>query len=209
MASEMLSWLPMRWQVTAVAVVVLGATACASRPSPPLVLVVAPIDYTQPATIAGAIGGQRFTGYVRLSYGEDDRVVITSSAGIFAFACKKAMADWAADGRAGKAPCATVTIELAGEPPNFHLASGWTAAPLVAKSLELLRAGVGFSNNYSLGSSTTAAVQPLLSSMLREMYGSVFELVGTTTPEACEALRPRNTKTLIDGHCQAARLIAY
>ena len=198
-------------QVAAIALVVLGATACASRQSSQTLGSLASggpsVSYSQPATIVEAIGGRKYAGYVRLDYGEDGRLLATSSAGVFALICNKAMAEWNAGGRLGRAPCATVTLELDGEPANFYVASGWTIRPLAQKSLELIRAGTGFVP----GAAGTAMAQssPVMSSMLWAMYGGVFEFAGAPTLEGCEALRPRETKTLIDGRCQPALLSIY
>src|SRR5207247_787966 len=98
--------------------------ACAPKPSPPL----ASLDLRfgpsmppppQPPTAAEAIGGGKFTGYVGLTYGENGRLIIVSKPGGLATVCKKSLADWSSRGRVSAAPCASVTLELDGQPPNF------------------------------------------------------------------------------------------
>jgi hypothetical protein len=203
----------MRSGFLAAVLVVLGAGACASRPASAtlgsLVSGGPSVAYDQPATIIEAIGGRKFTGYVRLGYGEDGRVVVTSSGSAFAPLCTREMAEWNAKGRAGRMPCATVTIELDGEPPNFYLASGWTARPLAKKLAEQMRASVGFAPSVGGAVSAQVVQSPLMSSMIWAMYGGLFELVGAPTPEGCQALRPRDAKTRIDGRCQPAVLSIY
>ena len=205
----------MRWWLPVAVAAVLSA-ACAPKPSPPL----ASLDLRfgpsappppQPATAAEAIGGLKFTGYVRVTYGENDNLVIASTPGALTFSCNKTMADWRAGGRVGKAPCATVTLELDGEPPNFYLASYWSAKPLLAMMAQAFRTapriGAGFAASSSVMSSP--AMQALQASML-DMYRGLLELVGATTPEACEALRPLATDQRVgDGRCQSARLMIY
>lgn len=181
----------MRGWLCALAVVAVGAAACASRSSPTVgQLLVSRIDAgpppPQPATIDEAIGGRKFTGHVSVSYGDDDGVGIASRPGGFASSCNKKMEDWTAGGRRGKAPCATATLELDGEPPNFWVAS---MPPSVGGASPLL--------------------DIVLDATLR-MFRDPFEIIGASTPGACEALRPRNGDgRLGDGRCQPARLDIY
>jgi hypothetical protein len=191
------------------ALVVLCTAACASRPSPPTTVLNVRSEAVQPPTMAAAIGGRKFTGYVKIDRGDDDRLFIMPCVGLYRFTCNKAMATWHDGGRVGSAPCATVTLELDTEPSNFYLASGWTAAPVAARSLEILRQGTGFVPG--IGGATTAAVtaSPLMDSMTQSLYDGGFEVVGATTREACEALRPKDTRGRIDGRCQPAHLDIY
>jgi len=208
----------MGWWIPALAFVVIGAGACASHPTPSDMLKQAPIDpalhVRQPATIEEVIGGRKYTGYVGVTYGEADRIDIASRPPAFASLCKQKMRDWNADGRPGRAPCATVTLELDGDPPNFWVAGYWSAAPAMALSAALMRQsvrpGAGFVPGVGGSATATIVASPafdaIIDSMAR-MYRDLIEVVGAPTPEACDALRPRNDDSRLgDGHCRPARL---
>jgi hypothetical protein len=211
----------MRWWLAALAVVVMGAAACASRSSTVGELVGKRIDAAppppQPAAIDEAIGGRKVTGYVSVSYGDGGLVGIMSRPGAFASSCKRNMEDWTAGGRHGNAPCATMTLELDGEPPNFWVASYWSAAPGMAQSAEIARTLTRQSSGFipGVGGAATSTVinSPLLDLSLLatlNMFRDLFEVVGAATPEACEALRPRDDNGLLgDGRCQPAHLDIY
>ena len=200
-------WLPV------LALVVIGAGACASPSSSSIAHAMGRLDALppppQPSTIDEVVGGRKYTGYVSVTYGEGGRIDLASQPGAFASGCAKKLQAWS--GR-GKAPCATVTLELDGEPKNFWVAGYWSAAAGTDKSIAvsrtLIASGAGFLPASSVSASLLASRlhQVVLDFMLR-MYGGLLEIVGAATPEACQALRPpAANRRLGDGRCQPARL---
>ena len=205
----------MRGWAPALAFIAIGAGACTSAGSDlKQALKHDPaIQVRQPARIEEVIGGQKYTGYVGLTYGEADRVDIASRPPAFKSLCEQKMRDWNADGRPGKAPCATVTLELDGEPPNFWVAGYWSAAPTMEMVRALMRSAVrpGAGSVPGVGGSVTAAIlaSPMFDGVVR-MYRDLIEIVGASTPEACDALRPRGDNSRLgDGRCRPARLDIY
>ncbi len=183
----------MPWRLLLVLLTV-GAAGCASPSSQAVARLTeaksAGPQPPQPATIEDAIGGRKFTGYVSVSYGDGDR---------------------------GQAPCATATLELDGEPRNFWVASYWSAAPEMALSAKLSREAIRMGSGFvpgTAGAATSSIVNsPLLDAVtdgILRMYGDLFEIIGASTPETCEALRPREgERRLGDGRCRPARLDIY
>ena len=214
--------LAMRGLLSALVLLTLGAAGCASQSSQTISqLVGSPIEpgllLRQPATIEETIGGRTFVGYVSVSYGDGDRFGITSRPGTFASFCTKKTEEWAARGRRGQAPCATAMLELDADRPNFWVASYWSAAPGMALSAKLsqqaMRVGTGFVPGTGGAVASTVVNSPLLDLVINEtlkMYRDLFEAVGASTPETCEALRPpEGDRRLGDGHCRPARLDIY
>ena len=107
--------------------------------------------------------------------------------------CKAAMTQWASGGGIGEPPCVTVTIELDGEPSNFHLASGLDLAAGLAGAPS--------------GNLTYQVRSPLFAALVRGW----FILIGAPTTTACEELRTRagSGEFLVDGRCLPARLTIH
>ena len=167
----MLSCLPMDRRLPILAFVVLGVASCATTP---------------PRTIDALFNGSPLTRTVRLYREKGDALSLVSESPGLALCQRFGIAQ----PRDGDVFCATVTITLDGDPPNFYLV-GW----------------LDFDALYDYTMRGSSFI-PTPSEGLRALSGGQFALDGAWTQPACEALRAKRkpARFYVDAACHPAVL---